>query len=230
MAHEGKIDMFEHLKDPFNVIPLETAYRLWRVLPFFSQHLTDRMVNLLKEKGFWRQTLKQDFNGAIKHIKPASDSLVNKLFAEEEGDTFVPLNFEEAMCEKFLCSFLDYYEKIIRIADVAEEADIDTQTQKYIDNIAKQAQFMITLNKGDIFTFADTGKYEEFTYNGHYCKGNEVICEYISNNEEDGPTLYTCHNIWKPCINMSVKGPTKEDIDYINKKRAEKENKNNKKE
>ena len=201
----AKIDMFEHLAHPMQKMRLETAYRLWQALPYFSTFITDRIVEILKEKNSWRQSLKQDFNKAVKCISPQSDKLVNRLMAQETED-YHPLNFETAICEKFISAFLDYYENLIRIGDITETKDESEKTDKFVNNLVGKAQFIITLKKGDVFTFIDGGKYEEYTYNGYFTKHNgEVVCDYISNNSSDGPELFHCENFWRPVLKVNIK-------------------------
>ena len=200
----AKIDMFEHLKDPVDNMKLEATFRLWQALPFFSSIITNHLVELLKEKNAWRQSLKQDINNAIKCLKPQSEKFINRLLSQEEED-FHPLNFEEAICEKFVASFLEYYENLIRIGDIAETNDEEVKTEKFVKNLVGKAQFIITLKKGDVFTFIDGGKYEEYTYNGYFTKHNgEVVCDYISNNSSDGPELFHCENFWRPVIKVNI--------------------------
>ena len=124
----AKIDMFEHLKDPVDTMKLEATFRLWQALPYFSSIITNHLVELLKEKNAWRQSLKQDINNAIKCLKPQSEKFINRLISQEEED-FHPLNFEEAICEKFVASFLEYYENLIRIGDIAETSDEEVKTE-----------------------------------------------------------------------------------------------------
>ena len=84
----AKIDMFEHLKDPVDTMKLEATFRLWQALPFFSSIITNHLVELLKEKNAWRQSLKQDINNAIKCLKPQSEKFINRLMSQEEEEYF----------------------------------------------------------------------------------------------------------------------------------------------
>lgn len=201
----GKIDMFEHLVNPIDDMNLEASYRLWRVMPYMSLWITEHMVDLLKEKGFWRQALKQNLNDAIKCLKPKSQELIWKLAKEQsEEENFYPIDFETGLCEKFVDSFINYYQKLIEIASVSEAPTNEEKDKLYKKYMVDRAQFIISLEKGDIFSFLDTGKYEEFTYNGFVTQRGETYCEYISKNEKDGPQLYKCSNVYRPVIKMTI--------------------------
>lgn len=201
----AKVDLFEHVKDPVNTLHLEATFRLWKALPYFSDILTKHLIDLLKDGNMFRYSVKQDINKAIKCLSPQSEKFVNNLL-EQSTDDYHPIEFERALCDKFVASFLGYYTRLIEIGDMSSTPNSDEKTKKYINRLVKDAQFMITLEEGDIFTFLDTNKYEEYTYAGYTTKHNgDVICDYISYNSQDGPELFHCENTWRPVVKVSLK-------------------------
>lgn len=198
-----KIDIFEHLIDPLDEMKLETMLRLWQAMPYFETVLSYRMIDLLKEKGYWKQVLKHDMNKAVKCLSPAANRLMEQcIHLEEEGSS--PMNFETSLCEKFIDSFIKYYQKVIEMASISAAPTEDEKNALFKKYMVDRAQFLITLHKGDVFTFIDGGKYEEFTYDGFRTVRNEVICDYISVNSHNGPKLFHCENIYRPVIKQNV--------------------------
>lgn len=200
--NNDRIDMFEHLKDPIEEMNLEVTYRLWRSMPYFMDILTQRMIDLLKEKNFWKLALKHDLTRAANIISPASKQLMEDLIKREDKN-FLPLNFETAMCEKFMAAFIEYYRRMVDLAKVSEAPTKEEKDLLYKKYMVDRAVFMIALKPGDIFTFLDTGRYEEFTYKGfHTCRG-EVICDYINYNSKN-PMLLHCENVYKPVLRQTI--------------------------
>lgn len=201
---QNNVNIFEHVEHPQNISEMKAIFRMLDIVPIMEMALIDRVASLTKEKGIWKQLIKQKTTQASKIMENVCRQVYKNIDhsgenTEESYNGFVW--FGTDMIEKFTAACVSYLTDMEKLTNASGDLTPEQQSAFFLEKI----QFQCQLEVGDIFIFVDSTNYCEYT-----------VLDIIDNNEKweilYGKTTdpvkarFVSNNMFRPIIKRNIMG------------------------
>lgn len=161
----GKINVFDHLKNPKDIATLTTIMRLLETVPMIEQNLVDMYIELLDDKNLFKRLIKKKLNETLNRLELINKEVLKEVNHSNDRSAEVTEEYQFGLCDladKFTASMIDYCERLEVLTNVSE-LYIDEERDQYLFS---KIQILANLPKGATFFFMDNPNAVEYTYCG----------------------------------------------------------------